>query len=785
MLFLKSFFKSLILASFVTMIVGFTLYSRVGSTEVDVAKLKEPPQPTIIYDKNGNQLAKFMKERKDDMKYEDIPKEMEHALLATEDRDFYEHMGVNPKAILRAAIHDIKVGSFEQGGSTITQQLVKNTYLTSGKTLERKQKEAIYAAAIEKEFSKKEILTFYLNSSDFVYNSFGIRNAIETYYGQTLEQFKQDSRVDRIAKSAMLMGLLQSPSEFNPFVHPDKALARRNLVIHNMKVENHITKDEYDKAIKKPLMILDQPKYVHDDEKMMYPEFVSYVLEEIRQQYKLDKVEDAKYIGMNVYTSFDPKVYEIIRKHMQRADLYPSDASDGTQVQGSIAIVNPKNGEIYALTGGRQQPGFLEFNRAYQNKRQPGSTFKPIISYAPAIESGKFTPWSVLPDDQSIDFGGGYTVRNFGGKQYGSLQMAEALRMSENVPAVYLLQQTGIENAKKFAKKQGIEFGKEDKYLPIALGGLSIGVNSLDMADSYQGFANGGYRIPAHTIRKIVNHDGKVEYEAPKKVTEDFRTMKKETAKYMKYMLRNAVENGTGTKANVEGHFIAGKTGTAEYPGIASRNRDIWFTGFSDTFVASVWMGFDSPSPDRSLKDTSWVTAQMFGEIAKELVKVYPSPLNNYETPEEAKPKVEEMKLEGKYEEADNKISLWWEGPKDSIYKIYRNGELLHETDWKTFENITITAGEEYKYKVVAYDKYTNVEIAKSNELSISTKKAEETPTEETTPEQPTENQTTGEQTTTTGEQTNTTTENTTTETTPEVQAEPTDVSASNQENIQ
>lgn len=729
MIFLKSFLKSLIVASFITMIVGFTIYSRVEGTEVDIDKLVIDPQPTIIYDKDGNQIAKFIKERKDVTEYEDMPKEIEHALISTEDRDFYDHVGINPKAILRAVIHDIKVGSFDQGGSTITQQLTKNIYLTTGKTLDRKVKEAIYATAIESQLSKKEILTYYINHSDFVYNSFGIRNAIETYFGQTLDEFKAEDRVNRIAKSALLMGMLQSPTQYNPFVFPEQAETRRNIVIHNMLVENYITKEEYDEAIKKPLLVLDNPKYVHDDEKMLYPEIVSYVLEEIRQQYGLESVEEAKYVGKNIYTSFDPKVYELIRKQLENKELYPADAKDGTQVQAAITVVNPKNGEILALSGGRQAPGFLEFNRAYQGQYQPGSIFKPIISYGPAFESGKFTPDSIVPGNSGYNFGGGYTVRNFGGANYGNIPVRRALAVSANVPAVYMLQQTGINFAFNFAEKQGIKLTDEDRYLPVAIGALSNGVNTLQMTDAYQGYSNGGYRIPAHIIKKIVNHNGEVEYEAPTKTSEKYRTMSKDTAKWMKDIMREGVLSGTSTQANVQGQFIAGKTGTAELAGFSGRNQAIWFAGYSESYVATVWMGFDNPNKVRSFSntETSWLAARMFGQMGKDMAKLYPSPLENYKAPEIEKPKLMEMKIEGYYAEEDKKVILWWDGPADSNYKIYRNGELLHETDWDSFENITIKPGETYTYKIESYDKYTDTQTGVSNEITITTGAVENT----------------------------------------------------------
>ena len=480
----------------------------------------------------------------------------------------------------------------------------------------------------------------------------------------------------------------------------------------------YITEDEYKQAKAMPFLILDEPNIAHD-EVIKYGEIVTYVLNEVAEKMDTD-FEGAKYSGLEIYTSFDPKAYDAVRNALQNDSLYPPSASDGSKSQTAVSIVNPKNGEILALSGGREAPKFTELNRAYQSKRQPGSSFKPIIDYAPAIESGKFHPWSVLIDQPGTTFRGGYAPKNYSGKGNGKMTMVDALKVSQNIPAVYLLDNTGIDYAIRFAERLGIHFTDADRYLPIALGGLSEGVSTLQMADAYQGFANGGYRIPAHMVKRMVNTDGEVVFEAPSELTDSHRVMQPQTAEYMRYMLQNAVQSGTGTSAQVSGELVGGKTGTTD------KNKDLWFTGFTSEFTMSVWLGYDNP---QTINGGSYMSAKIFSDIGKKLAETYPDGDVKFTTPKKITPKVESLELKGSYNEKGKVISLSWEDIEDSTYDLYRNGEAIAKDLKKTsYKDTKLEEGKTYEYRVVGHNNYTNFETHKSNSLTFEIEKTKKAP---------------------------------------------------------
>ena len=732
--FLKAFLISSAVAGLFAAIIGGAIYIRVEHFDIDTEALIIEPKPTVIYDVDGNVMAQFREERKDATHYSEIPQEVLDALVATEDRAFYEHPGINVKAIFRAAIVNVQSDSFSQGGSTLTQQLVKNVYLTPKKDIERKLEEAVMSTYLEKELSKNEIISSYLNHIFYGHRSYGIKSAVLTYFGQSLESFKEEDRITRITRAALLAGLPQAPSAYSPYLNPNDAMNRRNAVLHNMFEAEFITKEEYEKAIKQPFLVLEEPNDVHDDEKINYGEVVDYVLRETAitmglsegpiENVSPEEIEKAKYAGYSVYTSFDTDAYKILRANFKKDELFPPDGTDGTQTEAAVSVVNPTNGEIIAFTGGRDAPRFSEFSRAFGSYRQPGSSFKPLIAYGPAIESGKFNPWSLLLDDQGHNFGGGYHVKNFSGSQRGKITMVDAITISQNVPAVYLLDKVGIDYAKKYAERLGIRFGERDTKLPIALGGLDKGVNPLMMADAYQAYANGGYRVPAHIIKRIVNHDKEVVHEMDTELNEERRVIKSSTYKDMKFLLNSVVEKGTGTNAQIPDVFVAGKTGTTEYPGHPGRNKDIWFSGFTNSFTMSVWMGFDSTSPERNLGVTSWVAARMWGEIGKELVALYPPKdvKDDYEKPEEVKPEVEDMKIDVTFDEKTMSASLKWKKEDETVYKVFRNGDFIAKVDkGSSYVDEELEKGKNYQYFVVGYNQYSDFKTYQSNYVSIET----------------------------------------------------------------
>lgn len=734
-----------LLAGSVSGIVGASAYNRLNDVTVETDKLVINPEPTVVYDKNGSVLAEFNKDRKDKTTYDEIPSEVIDAITSIEDRAFFDHVGINPKAIARAGIAYVtNKGAITQGGSTITQQLVKTVYVGNESSFQRKINEAVLATTLEKDISKEEIITAYLSHIDYGYQSFGIKNAVETYFGQTLEEFKKEDEITRITKAAFLAGLPQAPYGLSPYDENgikrptfERALQRRNAVLHAMLVEDKITKRQYDEAIKNTdLLVLNKVKREHQDEVVKYPEFVQYVLSETAEKLNLSSIEDARYSGMRIYTSFDPEVYSIVRKQFRNDKNFPEDAKDGTKVQGSAAVVNPKNGEIYALTGSREETkGFLTgINRSYQIKRQPGSTLKPVIAYGPALEYNVLKKNSSLVNYRGYNFGN-YVVKNWDRGAPSTVTMSEAIKQSWNVAAVYALQQTGINRARNFAKNLGIDLTDGDIYLPIALGGLELGTSTLEMADSYQAFSNGGYRIEAHAIKRMVNSKGEVAYESPTKLTESYRVMKKKTANDIKEMLRGVVDGGTGSKANVEGQMISGKTGTAEYAASSDGgNSDIWFVGFTKDYVTAVWMGYDNNTSERYLSKANGgsVPAAMFKEIMTPLTKIRPDYAKNYsgqssEKDEEIQiPKIKALDVESEIDTDTNTVTLNWEPKKGTIYKVFRNGEEIAAIADKkgTYIDSKTESGTEYKYQVVGFEEETQFKNYESKKIKIKTEES-------------------------------------------------------------
>lgn len=700
----KAAIVGLIFAAVVAFLVGAVINQRFASIKIDESKLKIEPTPTKIYDADGNEMAEFEKDRKEMTPYSEIPKSIIEGVVATEDREFFNHAGINVRTIFRAVLIDLRSGSFEQGGSTVTQQLAKGIYLNPGKTLDRKLQEAVYATALEKQYSKQEIIAYYLNHNFYGERAYGIKNAIETYFDQTLEEFNNQDKIDLIAKSALLAGIPQAPSQLNPYADPEAAMVRRNTVLTNMYVEGYITREEYEAAKKKDFLVLKEPK-IAAAEQIHYPEFVHYVLSEAAEKMDMP-IEQVMYSGLTIYTSFEPDVYKALRKHMADGSLYPTNpAHDDQKIQGSSVLVNPQNGEIYALTGSRDEiTQFLGFNRAFQAKRGPGSAFKPLMDYGPALETGKWNPYSTVQCQSSF---GTYYVRDHSCS--GSKSMAEALRVSNNGPAVWMLQQVGIDYARSYVEKLGIKLTDNDVYLPIALGGLEYGVTPLEMADAYQVFANGGKRSPAHAIRRMVNPLGEIVYQPQQPV----QTIKEVAANQMKSMLRSVVTNGTGRNADVPGYEVSGKTGTNENPGGAG-NKDIWFAGFTDNLVGIVWMGFDNSDSRHYIPSgqTSYIAAKMFGNIAKDTLKVLPQ--TKKQTTD-----VEKISLDLYRNTEGTEVTVKWEDPAGLKYEVYRDGTLIGDSLDGKYTDTDLKAGQTYTYQVIGYNQSTGKKVLESSKTSI------------------------------------------------------------------
>lgn len=550
------------------------------------------PQPTIIYDMNGEVASKISSSKIKGVTIDQIPEHVATAVVAIEDRRFYKHPGVDYIGIFRAMFKNLKARDIVEGGSTITQQLTKNVFLTHEQTFGRKWEEFFIAQKIERTFSKDEIIEMYLNTIYFGEGAWGIRNAAQTYYGKEVHELT-------LSEGATLAGLIKAPSRLSPVKNIEQSMERRNLVLAVMKDQGFISEQEFNEAISSEIVLQERKLDPYEGK---FPYYVDHIIDEATKKYGLTQNEILAG-GLHIYTELNQSMQTAVEELYKNPDLFPKSADDQLIQSGSI-LINTKNGGIHALIGGRGEHVFRGYNRATQLTRQPGSTMKPLAVYTPALEKG-YSIYDVLPD-QPMKFGK-YEPKNFNGSFKGSVTMLDAIKNSDNVPAVWLLNEIGLNAGLDAVQRFGIELTEEERGLPIALGGLHQGVAPLDMAEAYSAFANEGVRTEAHAIQKIVDAKGNVLAEWDGKAT---RVTTPEVAQRMTYMLHQVVEQGTGRNAKLSQHQLAGKTGSTQVP-IAGINgtKDQWFVGYTPDIVGAFWLGYDKTDENHYLTTSSSTTS--------------------------------------------------------------------------------------------------------------------------------------------------------------------------------
>ena len=559
----------------ILVLLGFGIYFM---KTADVESLKKGlSQHTTIYDKDGDVASKLSAHQSESVPIKKIPDNLQNAVISIEDHDFYNHHGFYLKGMLRAFIQNLIHGAPVQGGSTITQQLTKNALLSPEKTYKRKIEELFLAIELEKVYKKKEILEMYLNTIYFGQGAWGVQNASEKYFGKNVEDLN-------LSESALLAGLIRAPSALNPYDHYDAAIQRRNVVLDQMVKYGYITKEEANNAKNTPIVLKDKSK---DPLKEKYPYFVDAVLDEAIHRYGLSQ-KDLLEKGYKIYTTMDQNIQSQLENVYKENWLFPTGVN-GEDVQSAVVLLDPHTGGVLGVVGSRGDHVFRGFSYATQMKTSPGSTIKPLAVYTPALEEG-YKPTSLLKDEK-MKFGD-YEPTNYDGVYKGEVPMYEAVEKSLNVPAVWLLNEIGLDKGIDALNRFGIPLEKEDRNLSIALGGMYKGVSPLQMASAYSTFANGGVRQEGHFIRKIIDPSGKVVGEWKGKAK---RVTSKKVANEMNSMLLNVVEEGTGRRASIPGYTIAGKTGSTQVPieGVDG-TKDQWFVGYTPNVVGAVWLGFDN-----------------------------------------------------------------------------------------------------------------------------------------------------------------------------------------------
>ncbi len=525
-------------------IVAFAAYFIItADAKLDRTKLINYSQTISFLDDSGNRIESSSIEcDRSTVLINELPSYTKNAFIASEDRQFYEHNGLNYRRMLKALFKNTISLSFKEGASTISQQLIKNTHLSNDKTLTRKLKEIHMTRQLEAAYSKDEILEMYLNTIYFGHNCFGLQSAANFYFGERAENLT-------LEQSATLAGLLSSPNNYSPFKNAEKCLQRRNLVLKNMAECNFIDRTQCAQSIAQPLDTVNKNSTNYRNS------YIAAVTDEL-DLLNLDYYNDLS--GSKIYTYMDAGIQNYIENLPFEND-------------GAVIITDSNNGvTAYKNTIGNA-------------KRQPGSTIKPVLVYAPAIEEGIIHSFTKI-EDCPIDFSG-YSPENYDKKYHGMVTVAQSIAHSYNIPAVKTLNFTTVKKAAEYANKLDIDLDDEDMNLSLALGGMKYGIPLKNLCDSYSTFRNNGNYQPSHFIKKIVNSNGQTIYSAPQIKTKAFS---EGTCSLMNEMLMQTTNTGTAKKLKNLSYDLAAKTGTC---GDDSGNTDAYAIGYTSRHTICVWLG--------------------------------------------------------------------------------------------------------------------------------------------------------------------------------------------------
>lgn len=557
---------------------GWLLYCVLTLPDIDQAVARTRQPSTTITAENGNEVKTFGSVYSEVIRLNELPSYVPDAIISTEDRRFYAHFGFDIVAFTRAMLTNIFMGRYAQGGSTITQQVAKNLFLTSQKNIKRKTQELLLAFWLEHKFSKEQILTLYLNRVYLGAGTYGIEAASQKY-------FQKSSRDMNLLEAAIIAGMLKAPSRYNPIASAERAKARAKVVLQNMVNNDALTERQMKYALTLPV----------GEDKSYKVQGADYFADWVYRE-----VND--YIGerdndIYVYTTLDQKIQENAEKILREAVFA---AKNRNVSEGAVVVLN-KSGEVKAMVGGIDYRK-SQFNRAVTALRQPGSAFKPFV-YLTALQNGWKREDRI--DDVPLSIGK-WKPENYDKKYYGSVTLDEALMKSLNLATVNLSESLSRKDIIRTAKKMGISTPVENTP-SLALGTFEVKV--IDMATAYSAIANGGYATWPHAIKEIYTRDGYQLYQ--READTENRILDAGAVKDLTKMLEKVISQGTGRRAKIPG-FAAGKTGTTQ------DYRDAWFVGFTDEYVIAVWVGNDDNSPMKGVTGGT-LPAEIWRKIALSL----------------------------------------------------------------------------------------------------------------------------------------------------------------------
>ena len=603
----KKLWKKILIgiAAFVTVaiIAIVAIFAYYGATAPTIqASDLEGATETKILDKDGELIYSLGGEKRDIITSEQVPQLLKDAITSIEDKRFYSHMGIDPIRIAGSFLRNAKAGQITQGGSTITQQLVKLAVFSTKKedqTYKRKIQEIMLALQLERNYSKEQILTYYLNKVYMANNVYGFGTASHYYFNKELSELS-------LPQVALLAGLPQAPNSYDPYANADQAKERRDLVLYSMKENGKISKEQYDQAVATPVtdgLIAHDNNVNSNDKALVYDSFVTMVLKEVQEKTGLDPYND----GLTIETTIDSKAQQRLYDIVNTND-YIQYVND--KIQNAVVMLDTKIGAVRAVNGGRKQTTLLGYNRATDNTRSTGSTIKPVIDYGPAIEYLNYSTGQTIMD-QRTTYSNGVELNNWDFSHKGAMTLRTALVYSRNTTALQTFKAVGETNIKSFLNNLDIQIKNDGQDYLVESNSIGADISPIKMAAAYATFGNYGNYSKPYTVTKVTTRDGQVTEFKP----EQKQAMKDSTAYMITDVLKDSFKYGFATQATIPGLPTAAKTGSSNYTVEQKRAMgasdyediipDSWFIGYSTDYTISAWTGYDNPYEQGGGVDTT------------------------------------------------------------------------------------------------------------------------------------------------------------------------------------
>ena len=603
----KKLWKKILIgiAAFVTVaiIAIVAIFAYYGATAPTIqASDLEGATETKILDKDGELIYSLGGEKRDIITSEQVPQLLKDAITSIEDKRFYSHMGIDPIRIAGSFLRNAKAGQITQGGSTITQQLVKLAVFSTKKedqTYKRKIQEIMLSLQLERNYSKEQILTYYLNKVYMANNVYGFGTASHYYFNKELSELS-------LPQVALLAGMPQAPNSYDPYANADQAKERRDLVLYSMKENGKISKEQYEQSVATPVtegLIAHNNNVDSNDKALVYDSFVTMVLKEVQEKTGLDPYND----GLTIETTIDSKAQQRLYDIVNTND-YIQYVND--KIQNAVVMLDTKTGAVRAVNGGRKQTTLLGYNRATDNSRSTGSSIKPVIDYGPAIEYLNYSTGQTIMD-QRTTYSNGVELNNWDFSHKGAMTLRTALVYSRNTTALQTFKAVGETNIKSFLNNLDIQIKNDGQDYLVESNSIGADISPIKMAAAYATFGNYGTYSKPYTVRKVTTRDGQVTEFKP----EQKQAMKDSTAYMITDVLKDSFKYGFATQATIPGLPTAAKTGSSNYTVEQKRAMgasdyediipDSWFIGYSTDYTISAWTGYDNPYEQGGGVDTT------------------------------------------------------------------------------------------------------------------------------------------------------------------------------------